>query len=52
MAAFLYQAIGAALAFIIREIFYVPMDYWWGIIVVSRLGEITLMIDWDFVQLG
>jgi hypothetical protein len=34
-AAAVYQVVGAGLAFLVREIFWVPMDYQWGIIVVS-----------------
>lgn len=33
--AILYQIIGVTLAWLVREIFYVPMDFRWGIIVVS-----------------
>lgn len=33
----MYELIGAVLGWIIREIFYVPLDFHWGIIVVSGL---------------
>ena len=33
--AILYQVVGALLAWLIREFFYVPMDFQWGILVVS-----------------
>jgi Na+-translocating ferredoxin:NAD+ oxidoreductase RnfA subunit len=39
LAALLYMAIGAALSWIVKEIFYVPVDFQWGIIVVSRHVE-------------
>lgn len=33
--ALLYQTIGLALAWIVREVFYVPVDFQWGILTVS-----------------
>jgi hypothetical protein len=34
MLAILYQVLGLSMAWIIREVFYVPMDFRWGILVV------------------
>jgi hypothetical protein len=43
LAAILYQVLGAILAWLVTEIFYVPTDFYYGAIVVSvytwlRLG--------------
>jgi predicted permease len=34
MVAILYQILGLSLAWIVREVLYVPMDFQWGILVV------------------
>jgi hypothetical protein len=41
--AILYQSLGAFLAWVIREIFYVPIDFQWGIIVVGHLSPAWLI---------
>jgi hypothetical protein len=43
LVAVLYQAIGVTLAWLVREIFFVPMDFRWGIIVVSLRFRQTAM---------
>ena len=35
----LYLAIGTVLAWVIRELLYVPLDFQWGILVVSATGR-------------
>lgn len=34
--ALLYQTVGFVLAWLVREIFYVPVDFQWGILTVRR----------------
>jgi len=42
--AVLYQAIGAFLAWLIREFFYVPTDFQWGTLVVSTYVQSNLRL--------
>ncbi len=37
MVAILYQTLGVIMAWLVREIFFVPMDFQWGILVVSHI---------------
>lgn len=34
--AILYQSLGISMAWLVRELFFVPIDFRWGILVVSR----------------
>jgi predicted permease len=37
--AYTYQAIGFALGFLIREMFYVPRNFWQGIIILTAMSN-------------
>lgn len=51
MVAILYQVLGLSLALVVREIFYVPMDFQWGILVVSIRSDIA-HCRWDVRRIG
>ena len=51
LAAIVYQIIGAALAWLITEIFHVPTDFRYGAIVVCR-PPTQLTVDGNAIQLG
>lgn len=57
--AILYQCLGALMALFISEVFYVPNDFKWGILVVSPSrclsydGDADLIYPgWCYVELG
>ena len=61
LVAILYQVLGGALAWIVREMFYVPFDFQWGILVVSQtlyklptkiLTDTTMVLRWESLQTG
>jgi hypothetical protein len=45
MVAVLYMVIGLALGWIVREVFYVPHDFHYGILVVSSSVQIKVKAD-------
>jgi len=54
MVAILYMVIGLSLGWIVREVFYVPHDFHYGILVVSYLAHDDLLADcrWLFSRIG
>jgi len=55
MVAILYMFIGLFMGWIVREVFYVPHDFYYGILVVRlrcRFWFVADMLDVDSVKLG
>jgi predicted permease len=44
LVALLYQLLGFLLAWVCRELFYVPPDFQWGILVVSRDARLRMTL--------